>query len=126
MTDIEKKKCRKVLEAKRQEIEQGLRKREAITIERTADALDEVRQAAEAELRMRTLDQESALLRMINGALSRLDDGSFGSCLQCGAEISPRRLAALPWAPLCIDCQTAVEHDSATSEEWEMATLNAA
>src|SRR6185312_10425448 len=121
MTDIEKKKCRKVLEAKRQGIEQGLRKREAITIERTADALDEVRQAAEAELRMRTLDQESALLRMINDALSRLDDGSFGFCLQCGAVISPHRLAALPWAPLCIDCQIEVEHDSAAFEEWEMA-----
>ena len=63
MTDIEKRKYRKVLEAKRLEIEQGFRKREAITIERTADALDEVRQAAEVELRMRTLDQESALLR---------------------------------------------------------------
>lgn len=81
---------------------------------------------AEAELRMRTLDQESALLRMIDDALSRLDDESFGFCLQCGTEISRRRLAVLPWAPLCIDCQSEVERDSGSFEKWEMAKLNAA
>jgi DnaK suppressor protein len=40
----------------------------------------------------------------IVGALRRLDEGSYGVCGTCGAEISPRRLDAVPYAELCQSC----------------------
>lgn len=45
------------------------------------------------------------LTRQVSEALERIDDGSYGRCLQCGESISAKRLAALPWVALCIGCQ---------------------
>jgi RNA polymerase-binding protein DksA len=45
------------------------------------------------------------ILSEIDGALGRIDDGTFGTCSNCGKEIPVERLEALPWATLCIDCQ---------------------
>ena len=53
------------------------------------------------------LDREvNAELREIERALRRLDDGSYGECTECGEPIPERRLAALPYTSLCIDCAT--------------------
>jgi DnaK suppressor protein len=43
-------------------------------------------------------------LAEIDGALRRLDDGSYGICVNCGAAIAPARLAARPAAATCITC----------------------
>ncbi|WP_225029764.1 TraR/DksA family transcriptional regulator [Xinfangfangia pollutisoli] len=43
-------------------------------------------------------------LRMIEAALTRLDQGEYGFCARCGAEIAPERLDVLPWTPLCRSC----------------------
>lgn len=40
----------------------------------------------------------------IRAALRRMDQGTYGSCANCGADISPARLQALPTATLCINC----------------------
>lgn len=105
MTKTEIAKYKKILETKRDELEQIVRNREAITIEKSADALDEVQHASERELAIRNLDRESNLLRQVRQALRRIDDGSFGICLHCEEEISPKRIAAVPWTPYCIQCQ---------------------
>src|SRR6185437_5094272 len=73
-------KFRKILETKQEELERIVRKRDAITIEKSADALDEVQHAAERELAIRNLDRESQLLRSVRSALRRIDEGSFGIC----------------------------------------------
>jgi DnaK suppressor protein len=44
-------------------------------------------------------------LKLVDAALARLDEGTFGRCQNCGKEIAAERLEALPWAALCIDCQ---------------------
>jgi DnaK suppressor protein len=41
----------------------------------------------------------------IDAALRRIEDGTYGLCEQCGKPIAPERLAAIPWARLCIDDQ---------------------
>jgi len=105
MTKSELNKFKKILETKRDELEKIVRNRDAITIEKSADALDEVQHASERELAIRNLDRESNLLRNVRSALRRLEDGTFGICLHCEEEISPKRLDALPWAPFCIQCQ---------------------
>jgi DnaK suppressor protein len=49
-------------------------------------------------------------LTLVRQALNRVQDGSYGECVQCGAEIGAKRLEALPWTPRCIDCQEKIEN----------------
>jgi DnaK suppressor protein len=105
MTKTETNRIKKLLEARQSELARVLRNREGIAIEKSPDALDEVQHAAERELAIRNLDRESHLLRNVKGALRRMDDGSYGTCLHCEEEISPKRLEAVPWAAYCIRCQ---------------------
>jgi RNA polymerase-binding protein DksA len=71
-----------------------------------------------AETATATLDREidytleenvEQVLGAIDGALQRLDQGSYGTCTRCGKPIAEERLEARPWAALCIDCQRAEE-----------------
>ena len=52
---------------------------------------------------------EQGLLYAIDEALKRVEDGRYGNCLQCGKQISKKRLMALPQSELCIDCQKSNE-----------------
>src|SRR6476660_10627547 len=98
MTKTELNKSKALLEAKQAELAGGLRNREGIAIEKTADALDEVQLAGERELAIRNLDRESNLLRNVRSALARIAEGSYGVCMHCEEEIKPKRLDAVPWA----------------------------
>ena len=112
MTKSELNRFRKVLEARQSELARVLRNREGIAIEKSPDALDEVQHAAERELAIRNLDRESHLLRNVQSALRRMEDGSYGTCLHCEEDISPKRLEAVPWAAYCIRCQEMVDRSS--------------
>ena len=114
MTKTELAKYKQILEERQAELAGVLRNRDAITIEKSPDALDEVQNAAERELAIRNLDRESNLLRNVRAALRRIDEGTFGTCVHCEEEISPKRIAAVPWTPFCIDCQE--QHDKAQQE----------
>jgi len=62
---------------------------------------------------IRLREREEKLLKKIDSALGRIDDGSFGTCEECGEEIEVKRLIARPVTTLCIDCksrQEAEEH----------------
>ena len=54
-------------------------------------------------------DRAQQHLELVDAALQRLDDGSFGTCLRCGQPIPTERLEALPWAAHCIACQSAID-----------------
>jgi len=105
MTKNELSKYRSALEAKQLELVQLVRSRDGIAIEKSADALDEVQLATERELAIRKLDRESNLLLNVRAAQRRIEEGSFGVCLHCDEDISPKRLAAVPWTAFCIRCQ---------------------
>src|SRR5512143_3482531 len=109
MTKTELNKYREILEARQAELAQFIRNREGIAIEKSPDALDEVQNAAERELAIRNLDRESNLLRNVRAALRRIDEGTFGVCVHCEEDISPKRLNAVPWTPFCIACQEAAD-----------------
>jgi DnaK suppressor protein len=117
MTKAELNKYRQILEAKQAELMQFVRNRDGIAIEKSPDALDEVQHAAERELAIRNLDRESNLLRNVRAALRRMNEGSFGVCLHCEEDISPKRLHAVPWAPFCIACQEQADRNAANGEE---------
>jgi DnaK suppressor protein len=109
MTKVDLEKFRKTLETKQSELTGSLRNRDEIVIEKAPDALDEVQLAGERELAIRNLDRDSNMLRQIRRALARIEDGSYGVCLHCDEEISPKRIAAVPWAAFCIKCQEQVD-----------------
>jgi DnaK suppressor protein len=54
-------------------------------------------------------DRAEQHLALVDAALARLDDGSYGACLRCGKAIAPERLEALPWAAHCIVCQGEID-----------------
>jgi DnaK suppressor protein len=127
VTKTEMNKFKKILENKQDELERIVRNRDAITIEKSADALDEVQHASERELAIRNLDRESNLLRNVRSALRRIEDESFGICMHCEEEISPKRLAAVPWAPFCIQCQEQADRNQEQGNDMlEDILVNAA
>ncbi|MCL6505779.1 MAG: TraR/DksA family transcriptional regulator [Bryobacteraceae bacterium] len=117
MTKTELNRFKQILEEKQAELAKVLRKREGIAIEKAADALDEVQFAAERELAIRNLDRESQLFRQVRAALRRMDEGTFGICVHCDEEISPKRLQAVPWAAYCLKCQEIVDRQQERGEE---------
>jgi len=69
------------------------------------DPNDRATQESEFGLELRTRDRERKLLRKIDSALSRIDDGSYGWCEETGEEIGLKRLEARPVATLCLEAQ---------------------
>jgi RNA polymerase-binding transcription factor len=57
------------------------------------------------EMAFRQKAQDRGLLMMVESAISRIEDGSFGICINCGQEITLARLNAVPWSRYCITCQ---------------------
>jgi DnaK suppressor protein len=54
-------------------------------------------------------NNDRQLLQMVEGALSRMREGTFGECISCGKEINAKRLEAVPWTRNCIECQEKLE-----------------
>ncbi|MEN6532584.1 MAG: TraR/DksA C4-type zinc finger protein [Bryobacteraceae bacterium] len=127
MTKSEINRFKQILEKRQEELAVVLRNREGIVIEKSPDALDEVQHATERELAIRNLDRESQLLRNVRIALRRIDDGTFGTCLNCEEEINPKRIEAVPWTAFCIRCQELADRKATEGDEnLEDLLMNAA
>ena len=111
MTKTEVNRFRAVLTARVAELERFTRNRDGITVERSADQLDEIQAASQRALAVCNLDREFNHLRDARAALRRIEEGSFGTCQECDEDIHPKRLAAVPWATFCIRCQEAVDRN---------------
>jgi DnaK suppressor protein len=109
MTTSELRRFRKMLTATVAELEDLTRKRDGITVERSADELDEIQAASQRALAVCNLDREFSELRNARAALRRIAEGSFGICQECDEDIHTKRLAAVPWASYCIRCQEAID-----------------
>jgi DnaK suppressor protein len=105
MTRTEVNRFRAALTARVAELERVTRHRDAITVARNADQLDEIQEASQRALAVCNLDREFNQLRDARAALQRIQEGSFGTCQECDEDIHPKRLAAVPWASYCIRCQ---------------------
>jgi DnaK suppressor protein len=69
------------------------------------DPNDRATQESEFSLELRTRDRERKLIRKIEEAIKRIEDGSYGYCVETGEEIGIKRLEARPVATLCIEAQ---------------------
>ena len=111
MTKSELPRFRAILTARVAELEDLRRERDGITVERSADELEEIQAASQRALAVCQLDREFDQLRDARAALRRIEEGNFGTCQECDDDIHPKRLAAVPWAKFCIRCQEAVDHN---------------
>lgn len=102
-------KYRSALQAKLDELLAARSRREEITIEKAADAVDDLQLTTLRELAISKLNRQFRLLREVRAALARLEDGTYGICLRCEEPIAPRRLEAIPWAAYCVRCQEAID-----------------
>lgn len=116
MTKNELNAFRKSLENQQTELGNGNKNREALAIETSPDDLDRIQHASERDYAMGYLERSSNRLREVQEALSRMDAGAFGICSGCEEDISPKRLAAVPWTSYCIVCQELADRRQKTPE----------
>ena len=115
MTKTELNTFRRALENRQTELGNGNRNREAFAIETSPDELDRIQQAGDRDYAISNLERNSSRLREVRTALRSFDAGTFGICVDCGENINPKRLAAVPWASSCIACQEAADREQKTS-----------
>ncbi len=118
-TLMEKKRLetfKKRLEERQQELRRNVSRTEqdgrAADIDTAQDIADRAASSYNKEFLFHQSNSERQLLQMVEGALSRIREGTFGQCISCGNEINPRRLEAVPWTRHCIACQEKLEQGS--------------
>ena len=75
----------------------------------TVDLADKAADSYTKEFLFGMTNTDRALLNLIDGALKRIDNDNYGSCLNCEEEMQQKRLEAVPWAKHCINCQEKAE-----------------
>lgn len=103
----------KHLRLRQRELEQEL----ASTVEQartsnpndTQDVADQAVAGYQKELLLSQGSVRNAQLRLVQQALSRIGEGTFGECVRCSQTIGAKRIEALPWTPYCLDCQELIE-----------------
>ena len=114
MNEADVKKYRTLLMAKREEIVGKSTRREDLWIVQSNEQTEMVQLAGQREFAARTLEREAKSLMQIGAALKRIGAGEFGICFECEEPISPKRLAAVPWAAYCLHCQEMRDAQEAT------------
>src|SRR3954468_18889051 len=105
---------KKRLEDRQRELRQNVTRNEiegrnADVTDSAQDIADRASSSYQKEFLFHQSNNERQLLQMVEGALSRIREGSFGECISCGKEINPKRLEAVPWTRHCIECQEKLE-----------------
>jgi DnaK suppressor protein len=111
MTRLEQENFKQLLTAALEQMEEPLGKRDEIAIENAPDDIDRVQGAVERELAIRQLESNFSRIQSVKLALERIEDGTYGTCIECEQEISPKRLKAVPWASCCIQCQEIADRE---------------
>ena len=80
------------------------------------DLGDQASAETDRNFMLRLRGREQRLLKKIDQAIERVDDGTFGICEDCGSEINLKRLEARPVTTMCIDCKTLQEEEEKLRE----------
>jgi DnaK suppressor protein len=112
---------RRLLERKAEEVQRGLSAHRAAEIvcrpEEPLDFGDWCQKSHDEWLFLNQNRIEIELLREVQQALRRIDNGTFGICQGCGEPISGKRLEAIPWAKYCLTCQQIEGREQGSEEE---------
>jgi DnaK suppressor protein len=115
--DRRKDALQQMLMRKRQEIMreiegslgQSLTEDQQRRLESARDVGDQALMDLERELGISLMEMRNRKRQLIDEALTRLSEGTYGLCAECGVEISEKRLNAVPFARLCVECQSRQE-----------------
>jgi DnaK suppressor protein len=100
------KKYKRILLSKRAEITASPdRSTAADETQRTGDWVDHSSQENDLHVNLALKQTDTKLLRAIDEALQRVEQGTFGICMDCEEPIAEARLDAVPWTRVCIDCK---------------------
>ncbi|MEK9141019.1 MAG: TraR/DksA C4-type zinc finger protein [Nitrospirota bacterium] len=107
----------KMLLTKRQEIireieeslGQSLTEDQQRRLESARDVGDQALMDLERELGISLMEMRNRRRQSIDEAITRLHEGTYGICAECGVEVSEKRLQAVPFAKLCVECQSRAE-----------------
>lgn len=77
---------------------------------RHADPADQAASEYERQAIVHKGEAARQKLKVLQEALHRLDQGTYGECAECGSKIERKRLEAIPWALYCVACQETREH----------------
>lgn len=106
MTKTQAKEVKKNLLAERENVLAKLNGNDlSIDDSETPDPVDLAVRNYSKNVQLALSENESRQLELIDEALERLEDEEYGVCQNCEKEINPKRLAAIPWARYCLDCQ---------------------
>lgn len=109
MPKKEMEKYRRLLEQKKNSLSSDLAKtrnaEEETTEEATQDIADKAVSSYTREFLYSLSDVDRNTLVKIDEALARIEEGTYGLCRNCSQPMSEKRLTAVPWARLCVDCQ---------------------
>lgn len=81
------------------------------------DPADKASNSYTKELLFSQSTNERNTLKLIEEAIERISEDSYGECINCGEEISQKRLDAIPWTPHCIRCQELLEQGLLVEKE---------
>ncbi|HZD95497.1 MAG TPA: TraR/DksA family transcriptional regulator [Candidatus Sulfotelmatobacter sp.] len=101
-------KFKDVLTKKREELNRNLnrsREERGESHDFGRDEGDRATASISKEITFQQKAHDRGLLMLVEAALSRISSGTFGECLNCGQEITVKRLTAVPWSRYCITCQ---------------------
>ena len=90
-------------------LEQSLTEDQQRRLESARDSGDQAMMDLQRELGISLMEMRNRKRQLIDVALGRLAEGTYGYCADCGVEISEKRLAAVPFAKLCVQCQSQQE-----------------
>ena len=114
MNGIDLKQYKAVLMTLREAMVRKAKQREAIWVAQSNELMETAQLAVGRDFAIRALELENRCLRQVDAALKRIEEGEFGTCLECEGPISPKRLAAVPWATYCLRCQELDDRRQAT------------
>ena len=106
ITTPDLKRNKAALESKLGELLGAAPQRDELLIEYQADPLDQVRSTTDRDMAVQRLNRHASLINEVRAALTRLEDGTYATCEECEEDIPRRRLEAVPWARLCVPCQS--------------------
>jgi DnaK suppressor protein len=111
---------KKKLEERQQELRRVVRNTEQdgrdADSEVAQDIADKAANSYNKEFLFHQSNSERHTLGMVEGALDRIRQGSFGQCISCGEDINTKRLEAVPWTRYCIACQEKLEKGQLVEE----------
>jgi len=106
------KKRGKIIEGLSKELNEGISKGPELKAALGSDLGDLSALNLDSHLSVSLANRYSSMLRQVDQALARVEEGNYGICEECGEKIDKKRLELLPFTPHCVHCQRRIEEEN--------------